>query len=167
MNKVLRYGLQAFNYALFMAVVWYFSTSPTYHQLEDDQAVITLSFTHATKLSEECRRLTQEELLKLPLNMRAPMDCPRERSPLTFELYLDDKILTSSVVEPLGFHRDQGVNLFQRMVVKAGEYSLRIWLNDDINVDKPTYQYEQKITLKPEQQLLIDFDAATGGFFTK
>jgi len=166
MNKVLRYGLQIFNYTLFMTVVWYFSINPQYHQLEEDQAVITLSFTHATKLREACRRLTQQELMALPQNMRLPMDCPRERSPLTFALSLDDKILAQATVEPLGFYKDQGVNLFQRIKVKTGEHKLYIWLNDDVNVSKPTYQYEQTITLKAEQQLLIDFNAGSGGFFT-
>lgn len=165
MNKVFRYGLQIFNYTLFMLLVWYFSIKPPYHQLEEDQAVITLSFTHATKIREACRKLTQEELMKLAPNMRLPMDCPRERSPLRVVLYLDDKLLTKAVLEPLGFHKDQGVNLFKRVKVRAGEHKLRAWMNDNVNVEGATYQYEQLILIKPEQQLLIDFDVAKGGFF--
>lgn len=167
MNKVLRYGLQVFYYTLFMGVVWYFSIKQPYHQLEEDQAVITLSFTHATKLREACRKLTQEELLKLAPNMRLQMDCPRERSPLRLELYLDNELLTHAVVEPVGFHKDQSVNLFQRVKVKAGQHTLRIWINDDVNVEGVTYQHEQTLILKPEQQLLVDFKAGSGGFFLK
>ena len=167
MNKVLRYGLQVFYYTLFMWVVWYFSIKPPYHQLENDQSVITLSFAHATKIREACRQLTQEELMKLAPNMRLPMDCPRARSPLRLELYLDDKLLKRTELEPPGFHNDQGVSLFQRIKVKAGEHQLRVWMNDDINIEGPTYKYEQAINLKPEQQLLLDFDAGSGGFFTK
>jgi len=166
MNKVLRYGLQIVNYTLFMAVVWYFSTKPPYHHLENDQAVITLSFSHATKLREACRKLSQQELMKLAPNMRLPMDCPRERSPLTFGLYMDDKLLTKASIEPLGFRRDQGVNVFRRIKVQAGKHNLRVWMNDDVNVAGPTYHYEQVVNLKPEQQLLLDFDAGSGGFFT-
>ena len=166
MNKILRYGLQAFNYALFIAVVWYFSVNPAYHQLEDNQAVITLSFTHATKLREACRKLSQQELMKLAPNMRLPTTCPRERSPMQLELYLDDKLLTKATVEPTGFHKDQGVNIFQRIKVIAGEHTLRLWMNDNVNYKEPTYRYEKTLVLKPEQQLLIDFDAGTGGFFT-
>jgi len=98
--------------------------------------------------------------------MRLPMDCPRERSPLRLELFLDDKLLIKATQEPLGFYKDQGVNLFQRIKVKAGEHKLRVWMNDDVNVDEPTYQHEQIVILKPEQQLLLDFDAGSGGFFT-
>lgn len=167
MNKILRYGLQAFYYALFMAVVWYFSIKPPYHQLEEDQAVITLSFTHATQLRKACRKLTQEELMKLPPNMRLAMDCSRERSPMTMELYLDDKLLTKAEVEPLGLHRDQGVSIFQSIKVKAGEHTLRAWMNDDVKVKGPTYKFEQAISLKPEQLLLLDFHVSSGGFFTQ
>jgi len=166
MNRILRYGLQAFYYTLFMVVVWYFSFKPSYHQLAENQAVITLSFTHATKLREACRKLSQQELMKLAPNMRLATDCPRERSPMQLELYLDDKLLTKATVEPTGFHKDQGVNIFQRIKVVAGKHSLRLWMNDNINIKGPTYRYEQNIILKPEQQLLIDFDAGSGGFFT-
>lgn len=167
MNKIIRYGLQAFNYLLFIGVVWYFSIQPPYHQLEDDQAVITLSFTHATKIREACRKLSQEELMKLAPNMRLPTSCPRERSPLNIELYLDEKLLIKEVLQPLGFHKDQGVSLFKSIKVKAGEHVFRVWMNDDVNVDGPTYHYKEKINLKPEQLLLLDFDAGKKGFFVK
>lgn len=167
MNKILRYGLQAFNYLLFMTVVWYFSINPPYHQLEEDEAVITLSFLHATKIREACRKLSQEELMKLAPNMRLPTSCPRERSPLNLELYLDEKLLTKEVLEPVGLHKDQGVSLFKRIKVKAGEHELRVWMNDDVNIDGPTYEYKEKINLKPEQLLLLDFDSGKKAFFLK
>lgn len=167
MNRIIRYGLQAFNYLLFMAVVWYFSIKPPYHQLENNEAVITLSFTHATKIREVCRKLSQEELMELAPNMRLPTSCPRERSPLNIELYLDDKMVTKEVLEPLGFHKDQGVSLFKQINVKAGEHVLRVWMNDDVNIDGPTYKYKKKINLKPEQLLLLDFDSGKKGFFLK
>jgi hypothetical protein len=166
MNKVLRYGLQAFYYTIFFVVVWYFSIKPPYSQLEEDQAVITLSFTHATKLREACRELTQDELQKLAPNMRLSMDCPRARSPLNLELYLDDQMLVKESLSPPGFREDQSVNVFQRIKVRAGEHALRVWMNDDINIEGPTYRYEQSVVLKPEQQLLVDFDAESGGFFS-
>jgi hypothetical protein len=95
------------------------------------------------------------------------MDCPRERSPLRLELYLDDELLTNASAEPVGFHKDQSVNLFQRVKVKAGEHRLRVWMNDDVNVIGATYEHEQAVILKPEQQLLVDFNAGSGKFMLK
>jgi hypothetical protein len=165
MNKLLRYGLQIFYYLIFMIVVWYFSIKPPYHQLEDEQAVIVLSFTHSTKIREACHKLSQEELMKLAPNMRLATSCPRERSPLNLELYLDEKRISKETLEPLGFHKDQGVGIFKRIKVKAGEHTLHVWMNDDVNVDGPTYEYKEKINIKPEQLLLLDFDAGKKGFF--
>lgn len=148
-----------------MAIVWYFSINPPYHQLEEGQAVVTLSFSHAAKLREACRIMSQEELNKLAPNMRLPMDCPRERSPVTVELYLDGELVIEKIIEAPGFHKDQGIDMFHRVKVPAGQHQLLVWMNDDVKVDGPTYQHEKIITLKPEQQLVVDFDAESGGFF--
>jgi hypothetical protein len=64
-----------------------FATSPTYRQIPDDVALIKLSISHLG--DRECRKRTPEELAKLPPNMRAPMDCPRERSDINLEVDLD------------------------------------------------------------------------------
>lgn len=165
MNKVMRYALQAFNYILFMAMVWYFSVNPPYHQLDSEQAVVALAFSHVAELREPCRKLTQEELLKLAPNMRLPMECPRERSPITIALYLDDKLVTRQVIEAPGLHNDQGIDLFHRVKVASGDHRLLVWINDDVKVNGPTYKFEQTISLQPEQQLVVDFDAGSGGFF--
>ena len=73
-NKALRYLLQAINYTVFMALIWYFATSPSIRILEEDEAMITIAFAHAGESREPCRRLSQEELAKLPPNMRKPED---------------------------------------------------------------------------------------------
>jgi hypothetical protein len=93
MIKVTRFIGQFIAYALFALVVGYFATQPAYTHLDPDKALIKLSFSHAGAHREECRQLTQEELNRLPPNMRRPMDCPRERRPLLVELELDGEIL--------------------------------------------------------------------------
>ena len=74
---------------------------PRYRHLAHDQALLKLSFTHAGQLVHECRRRTPEELAKLPPNMRAPLDCPRERSPVTVELALDGQLLAQREIAAL------------------------------------------------------------------
>jgi len=82
MKKFIRYPLQIFNYALFMGLVGYFSLYPSYHHLDENQAMITFTLGHVGKHVRACVKYSQEDLLKLPPNMRKPMDCPRERSPI-------------------------------------------------------------------------------------
>ena len=80
-NKPVRYLLQAINYTVFMALIWTFSIAPPVRVIAEDESVITIAFAHAGELREICRRLSQEELMKLAPNMRKLDDCPRERSP--------------------------------------------------------------------------------------
>ena len=165
MNKVRRYALQVLNYTFFMVIVWYFSTKPAYHQLEENQAVVTLAFAHAAKLRKECRVRTQEELNKLAPNMRLPTECPRERSPVTIAIFLDDSLIMKRVIEAPGLHQDQGIDVFHRIKVPAGSHRLQVVMNDDVKVTGPTYRYSESVTLLPEQQLLVNFHAESGGFF--
>ena len=126
MNKIFRYGLQIFNYLIFIMVVWYFSIKPPYHQLEDDQAVIVLSFTHATKIREACHKLSQEELMKLAPNMRLPTNCPRERSPLNLELYLDGMQKKKGIIPAGVKERWEAAEYIQLKIGNAGGLKAKI-----------------------------------------
>ena len=164
MIKLYRIPLQILNYSVFMGLVWYFSLYPEYHQLEANQAMITFTLGHVGKHVDECRRLTQEELLKLPPNMRKPMDCTRERSPITMEVQVDGKTVFHKTAPPTGLFKDQGIDVYENIKVPAGTHRLLVWLNDDVNVKGPIYKLEQDITLSPEQHLIIEFDSGAGRF---
>jgi len=165
MPELLRYPLQALNYSIFMLLVWYFSAAPPYRQLTPDQAVVTVAFAHAGERREPCRELSREELDKLPPNMRAPMDCPRERSPVTVELLLDGKLLVREVVRPPGLFNDQGIDVYRSTKVPAGKHRLTVQMNDNVRVEGPTYTHEETVTLTPAQLLVVNFNSDTGKFF--
>jgi len=164
MPKLLRYPLQAVNYSLFMLLVWYFSESPAYTRLAPDQAVITVAFPHVGKRLEACHKLTQAELNRLPPNMRAPLDCPRERSPVTVTLLLDDKRLFKRIFTPPGLYHDLGIDIYFSVRVPAGKHRLVIQMNDDIHTKGSTYTYNETVSLQPSQLLLVNFDADAGKF---
>jgi hypothetical protein len=165
MPEVLRYPLQAVYYGLFMLLVWYFSAAPPYTHLMPDQAVITMAFSHAGKRIEECHTLTQEELARLPPNMRTPMDCPRERSPVTVQLLLDDRQIIEKVFQPPGLYNDLGIDVYLSAKVPAGTHKLTVRMNDDVNSQGLTHTDEREITLEPAQLLVVNFNSDTGRFF--
>lgn len=165
MPSILRYPLQALNYSIFMLLVWYFSAAPPYAQLTPDQAVVTLAFAHAGQRREDCRELSREELEQLPPNMRAPLDCPRERSPVTVELLLDGKPLLEEVARPPGLYSDLGVDIYRRAKVPAGEHRLTVHMNDNVRVTGPTHVHEETVILEPAQMLVVNFNSDTGKFF--
>ncbi len=161
-NKPLRFVLQAINYTVFMALVWFFATSPSIKIIADDEAVITIAYSHAGKLREPCRRLSQEELNELSPNMRKLEDCPRERSPVIIEALLDDEPLYRAELAPPGLFGDGGVDVFHKVKVPAGEHRLSLKMNDSVRIDGFNHQLEQQVNIDPAQILLVGFDSVQG-----
>lgn len=159
--------LQALNYTVFMIMVWYFSFNPPYRQLADEEAVVTLAFGHAGERIAECKVLSQEELEELAPNMRKPMDCPRERSPITVDLQLDNHPVISDIIQAPGFYQDQSVDVYRSVKVTSGKHRLSVWMNNDVNLDGYTHRLEQTVNLSPAQRLVVSFDATTNEFTIK
>lgn len=150
---------QALLYALFAAFVGFFSTRPAYRPLPPAHALLKLSVSHAGALKADCRPRSQEELDKLPPNMRVPTDCPRERSPLMIELTVDGHVLHAETAVPSGVSRDGAATVYRRFVVPAGTHRIAVRLNDDVRIVGFNHQFETERELVPGQVLVIDFDS--------
>jgi hypothetical protein len=154
---------QVILYGAFAAFIGYFATSPKYHQVADDIALIKLSISHLGE--RECRKRTPEELAKMPPNMRAPLDCPRERSDIRLEMDLDGQPVLRTVMHPTGVYKDGVSTIYRRFEVKAGSHQIAVRMND--NLVKPGFNFvkEEQINLKPGQVMVIDFNPDKGGLF--
>lgn len=164
MPRVQQYIGQAIAYALFAGMIGYFATRPAYTHLAPDKAVIKLSFSHAGAHMEECRRLTQEELNRLPPNMRRPMDCQRERVPLLVELELDGELLYRDELPPSGLAHDGASTAYRKFPVSSGRHRIVTRLRDSRRPDGFDFEKSADITLAPEQNFVIDFRPELGGF---
>lgn len=156
LGQLLLYGL----FALFIGV---FTQWPPYHPIGENQALIKVSVARLGQPVGECRRLTDEELAALPPNMRDPIRCPRERSPLTMEVHVNGNTVVKRVAEPGGLSGDGVAAIYERVVVPAGEQRISVRFNDDVRPGARTYEHEASIALVPGQVLVIDFDADSGG----
>ena len=161
-NRPLRFLLQAFNYSLFMGLIWFFSNSPSVSLIGENEARITIAFAHAGQLREPCRMLSQEELNKLAPNMRKIDDCPRERSPVVIEAELDGKSVYSASLPPPGLFGDGGVDVFYSAKIPAGQHQLDMKMNDSVRVEGFNHQFARQVTVEPAQILLIAFDSKSG-----
>ena len=161
-NKFARYSLQAVNYTIFMALIWYFSTAPSVRVIEDDEAMITVAFAHAGETRGECRTLSQEELMKLPPNMRKLDDCPRERSPIIIEAMLDGKLVFNKTMLPPGIYNDGSVNIYYNSKVPVGTHRFEIKMDDSVRKEGFDYKLEHDINIEPQQILLVEFEPLTG-----
>jgi len=162
-DRLLRYAGQTALYALFAAAVGYFSTSPRYRHLQPDQALLRLSFSHSAKLKADCRRRTPEELAKLPANMRAPLDCPRERSPVIVRVELDGAELYHETFAPSGLSRDGASTGYRRLPIAAGRHRVRAQFNDDARASGFTFEGDRVVDAAAGQVLLIDLAPERGG----
>jgi hypothetical protein len=163
MNAPARYAIQAVLYGAFAAFVGYFSSAPTYDHLAPGEALVRLSFSHAAQRKEPCRERTPEELAKLAPNMRAAQVCSRARSPVTIEIELDGALLYRIVAPPAGLAADGASTVYRRLTVPAGRHEVRARLSDNARGEF-NYVAERTIELAAGRVLLIDFNAAAGGF---
>jgi hypothetical protein len=154
---------QVLLYGLFAVAIGVFSQWPVYHHLAPGRALVKVSFTRVGKPVGDCRALTPEELAKLPPNMRAPMKCPRERSPVTVQVDIDGRRVLDRSAPPTGLSRDGASALYERLVVPAGERRIAVALSDDVRAREAAYRHEATVALAPGQVLVIDFDAEKGG----
>jgi len=163
LNKPTRYAAQVLLYVAFGAALGYFSSYPAYEVMPPDEALVRLSFSHGAKPITPCRERTDEELAKLPPNMRLKLDCPRSRSPVRVEVEMDGKLLYDIVAPPAGIRRDGASTVYRRLPVPAGRHEFRARLSDSPDGEFG-YTAQEVVELAPGRVLLIDFNAGQGGF---
>jgi hypothetical protein len=163
MSKLLRYGGQLVAYALFALTIGVFAGWPAYTLLGHDQALLRLSFTHPGKVSTDCRRRTPEELAKMQPQMRTPLDCQRERSPVQVRVVLDEQVLVDQSYAPAGLSHDGASSGYWRGPIAAGAHRLQVTLRDDIRPGAPVYERDAELDVRPGQIVLIDFKPEQGG----
>jgi len=164
--SALRVLLQLALYLPLVALIGWFSSHPEFRVLPEGEALLRVSIVHATQRLRPCRERSPEELAKLAPNMRAALDCPRERAPLALELELDGAVALRREVPPAGLRRDGAAALYHRMTVPAGAHRVVARLRERAG---PGFDFEREVALElaPGASLVIDFNAAQGGFLFK
>jgi hypothetical protein len=161
---MLRYALQALFYAGVAALIGLLATWPPYEQLPPGSAQIKLAFNHSGERMEECRRLTTEELAKLPSTQRRVRDCSRRRLPVTVQLMIDGAPIYEAVLEPSGLSGDGQARAYEKFTVPAGRHVIEARLRDSNRTTGFDYESRFEADLAPWQNLAIDFKAEQGGF---
>ena len=161
MNTATRFLGQAALYGAFALAIGYFSTSPAYTHLSPGQALLKLSFSHGAQRVGACRDRSDEELAKMPPNMRIRQECPRERAPVIVDLELDGAPLYRESLPPSGLSRDGAASVYRRFVVPAGTHRLSARLADNAKGEF-NYRGEKTLTLAPAQIVVVEFHAPAG-----
>jgi hypothetical protein len=162
MKQALRIAAQVALYVPLMALIGYFSTAPRFSPIGAHEALLRLSFVHAAQRKEACRERSAAELAKLAPNMRAALDCPRERAPLLVELEVDGSVVLRREVRPAGLRRDGNATVYYRLPLPAGRHRVVARMRDRPG-EGFNYARAEEVDLAAGRVLLIDFSAA-GGF---
>lgn len=160
----LRFSGQFVVIAALFAAVAAFADWPTYRQIPRGSAIVILTFVHGADRSSECRRLTSQEIEKLPPNMRRVQDCPRGRRPIYVELDLDGRSIFRKNLPSTGIAGDGPSRVYQRLVVPAGKHDIAVRMRDTPRVDGFDHVGKDAITLVPDQMFVIDFRPESGEF---
>ncbi|MCP4335011.1 MAG: hypothetical protein GY785_20345 [Gammaproteobacteria bacterium] len=145
-------------YAVFAGIVGLLSVWPRYEMVDQSEAIISLTFSHAGKRIGECRILTQEDLNKLPPNMRKPSDCPRERHPIRIELRSGETVLYDRILAPSGIWSDGKANVYRRVVIPAGSHAIFVGMNDSGGDREFDYEAAANVDVVPGRNVVIRFD---------
>ncbi len=164
MTEVLRPVGQVIFYGAVALFIGYFSQRPVYQHIPPDEAQILLSFSHGGARRERCRRLTYEEIRKLPPGKRRPSTCKRQRMPIHVQLWIDDELIFDRVLEPAGLSGDSPAHAYEKFLVRAGPHTILARLEDRGRKDAFAYEKRVEVALRPRQNLPIDFKADKGGF---
>lgn len=164
MPNMLQFAGQGVVFAIIAAAVGYVSALPIYRQFPEGQAQIKLALQHGGARVEDCRKLTREELSKLPSTERRPNTCSRERVPLSIELSIDGAVIYSDVLQPTGLSRDGVSKAYKKFSVPAGHHVIEAKLRDSKRSEGFDFDQRVEADLKPWQNFAIDFNAEQGGF---
>ncbi len=148
---------QAVFYIGLMVFIGYFADVPAYRYMADDQAELKLIVRHSGQLLGECHVPDAAEQAKLPRNMRAPMICPRERSPVQVTLSLNGEQVFDQKIAPVGFHADGISAAYQRFQVPAGQIRIQATVNDKAGDTAATYAYDEQVRLFPAESVALEF----------
>ena len=160
----LKWAGQAAAYVALAAGIGFLATRPAYSYLDDGQALLKLSFTHAGEPLKPCKRYTHEELGKMKFRDRSATSCERGRWPVYVELDMDGKALYRGEHQPAGLWDDGPSSVYRRFEIPAGLHRLDIRLRDRGSGAGFDYQDSQQVTIAPGENFVVDFRGAVGGF---
>ncbi|MBK8286744.1 MAG: hypothetical protein IPK97_18800 [Ahniella sp.] len=156
--------LQSLVALAFVALIGVFSHWPEYRRLPPESAVIKLSFSQHGQRLVDCAAKGPAELAVMTPEQRLHVTrCPRERSAIRVQLFVDGVLRVDTSARSAGWSQDGKASMYRRLVVPTGQQELTVLLSDDQRRDDFPYQARRTVTLQPAEVLVIDFDPDLGG----
>jgi hypothetical protein len=128
-----------------------------------DTSVLRLSWRLIPDRTEHCRRLSHEELEKLPVHMRNPTVCEREPVDYRLIVQVDDEAPQTTRLLPKGAHGDRPIFVSQERTLKPGAHRVRVWFASESGErEHDREEHEERRRERPGLRLDTNVSARTG-----
>jgi hypothetical protein len=81
---------------------------------------------------------------------------------VVIQALLDGNMLINKTLQPPGLFKDGGVNVYFSGKIPAGSHHFVIKMDDSVRKKGFDYVFEQDISIKPAQVLLVSFNSQKG-----
>jgi hypothetical protein len=92
----------------------------------DDRALVRLSWRTPGELVAECRRLSAEELERLPIHMRREEVCEGRLVPYRLQVDIDGRRVIDDTVRAAGAREDRPLYVFRELPVPPGRHRVEV-----------------------------------------
>lgn len=109
------------------------------------------------KAGERYRRQLQRSK-QVVMQVEGLSGCPRERHPVSVELYVDGKRSLDKSYAPTGLKKDMASYIYEEFIIAPGPHTVSVKLYDRGNRQSPDYALENTVTFKPREVKVIWFN---------
>ncbi len=155
-NRLVAIGVGVLLAGLSAFVTWAASDAP--YRGPSQTPELYVSFSHLGEPLEEARRLTDEELERLPVHMRAETGSGGSRAPVRLRLSIDGDVLLEREYRPRGLRRDGPSTALENLELPEGTYRVHVRINDTADPDAWPFEWEETFELSPGDRRVVLFD---------
>ena len=139
-------------------------------------AVIRLAWRARGEAVRECRRLTADEIARLPAHMRHTEECRNYLAPYGLRVSLDGAAALNESIHAKGARRDRPLYVFRELPVPAGSHRLAVVFALEEHEEArehvertehgtpPLVTLDTTVTLATGQALVVTYDDEQGRF---
>jgi ferredoxin/coenzyme F420-reducing hydrogenase delta subunit len=155
-------GATAFLVALLVAGVVYVGSDVGYAAPVPHGSELVVSLKHPGHVSEQCRTLSEEEKLALPVHMRRDEICERQRLPVRLRVRVDGEVVRQMTIEPAGLWGDMSSVAFERFPVATGARHVEVAIGDTADPEEWGHAEERTLEFREDARRVVLFDRASG-----
>ncbi len=123
---------------------------------------LVVSFKHAGRTGEHCRKLTEDDKAKLPPHMRTNEICERGRASVRLRVEIDGVERVQKSFVPKGLRGDGPSIAVEHIALTPGSHKVVVAIGESHDPNEWTHRYEKTITASEHGRIVVLFDKNDG-----